>query len=89
VGTIKKVKIQKGCLWLNGQLFKMGEVLEVDDKTADKLIKDGIVSCSVPSSNEVTKNLGVPQETKNNKGAENKEELTTLPPPNFTSGESK
>lgn len=80
---MKKIKIQKGCLWLNGQLFKIGDILEADDKTADKLVADGIAGYFMPASDEVAKIFGVSQGVKNDKSTEKKEELTTLPPPDF------
>ena len=83
-----KVYIKGGCLWFNGQLFKSGDTVEVDDQTAAELAKDKsnqfVIGDSSTASNVVTP----PKTTKANKSEGSDDVTTTLPPPDFT-GKSK
>lgn len=86
---MKKVYIRRGCLWFNGQLFKSGDTVEVDNETAAKLEEDKINEFIVDSPSVAAVPETPSKPNKANKQNNSGEIPTDLPLPDDLTGKPK
>ena len=85
--TIKKYKIKNTNLWHNGSVEKIGNIIELDDKAAEKLQDVLTLVKETPSNNKPqNKNVGKGDGKEESKG-EGKKETKKVNEPENDGGE--